>query len=87
MNYTMLNAPLKATEEDELPTGLDPKSLYRTLEAVHDGRAKRGIRYFVALILTLMVLGKLMGMRTPEAIAQWVTERTDWLKDVLPCPR
>ena len=66
---------------------LDPLSLYRTLETVQDGRAKRGVRYSVALVLTLIVIGKLVGMKTPEAIGQWVTERTAWLKEALPCPR
>jgi len=87
MNYTMLNAPLKDQETGVLPSELDPISLYRTLETVQDGRRKRGVRYGVALILTLVVIGKLVGMKTPEAIGQWVTERTDWLKEVLPCPR
>ena len=38
-------------------------------------------------MLTLIIIGKLVGMKTPEAIGHWVTERTEWLKEVLPCPR
>ena len=87
MNYTMLNLSAKAPAEGVKPMEVDPLSLYRTLETVQDGRAKRGVRYSVALILTVLVLSKLVGMKTPEASAQWVRERTEWLKDVLPCPR
>ncbi len=87
MNYTMLNPLQEGSQESVEPSELDPLSLYRTLETIQDGRAKRGVRYSVALILTLLVLSKLVGMKTPEASAQWVTERTEWLKGVLPCPR
>ena len=87
MNYTMLNVSQEVSQEGVEPSELDPLSLYRTLETIQDGRAKRGVRYSVALILTLLVLSKLVGMKTPEASAQWVTERTEWLKGVLPCPR
>lgn len=83
----MLENHLEAQEERAMPVEIDPLSLYRTLESISDQRARRGIRYSVALIVTLIVLGKMVGMTTPEAIAQWVHERTDWLKRVLPCPR
>jgi DDE_Tnp_1-associated/Transposase DDE domain len=54
---------------------------------VTDGRDKRGIRYSVALILTLIVLAKLAGMTTPLAIAEWVRLRAGWLSKVLPVTR
>ncbi len=41
----------------------------------------------MALVVTLIVCAKLAGMTTPEAIAQWVRLRADWLKQVLPCSR
>lgn len=87
MNYTMVESRQEAPEEEVLPVEIDPLSLYRVLESIQDRRAKRGIRYSVALVVTLIILGKMVGMTTPEAIAQWVNERTDWLKGVLPCPR
>ncbi len=62
-------------------------SVYRACEQVQDGRCKRGIRYSVAQILTLIVLGKLVGMTTPAALAQWVRLRAGWLKQVLRWPR
>src|SRR5690349_20456592 len=83
----MLESPLEMPEERAKLVEIDPLSLYRTLESLPDQRAKRGIRSSVALVVTLVVLGKMVGMTTPEAIAQWVNERTDWLKRVLPCPR
>jgi predicted transposase YbfD/YdcC len=86
MNYSMLENHLEALEERAMPVEIDALSLYRTLESIPDRRARRGIRYSVALIVTLIVLGKMVGMTTPEAIAQWVNERTDWLRGILPCP-
>ena len=62
-------------------------SVYRALQQVTDGRHKRGVRYSVALILTLILLAKLTGMTTPLAIAEWVRLRADWLRMVLPITR
>lgn len=54
---------------------------------MQDGRHKRGVRYQVALILTLIMLAKLAGMSTPAAIAEWVRLRADWVRQVLPVAR
>lgn len=62
-------------------------SVYHAFEHVSDGRHQRGVRYSVALILTLIVLGKLTGMTTLTAIAEWVRWRADWLQVVLPTTR
>ena len=67
--------------------GIEEMSVYRACEQVQDGRAKRGVRSRVALILTLIVLAKLAGMTTPAAIAEWVRHRGPWLKQVFPCSR
>ncbi len=61
--------------------------LDEAMEQVQDGRHKRGVRYSVALILTLILLGKMAGMTTPQAIAEWVRERAKWLREVLPVTR
>lgn len=74
-------------EQIELPEGSEALSVYRALEQVSDGRHKRGVRYRVALILTLILLAKLAGMTTPLAIAEWVRLRTEWLRTVLPTSR
>ena len=69
MNYSTLN---EAMEQVKLPEEIDARSLYRALEQVQDGRHKRGVRYSVALIFTLILLGKVAGMTTSLAIAEWV---------------
>src|SRR5436309_15607641 len=84
MNYTTWQEALEETDE---PVEGDPLSVYRAFEQVADGRHKRGVRYSVALILTLIVLAKLAGMTTPRAIAEWVRLRAGWLRKVLPVTR
>jgi hypothetical protein len=59
-------------EQVNLPVEIDALSVYRALEHIEDGRHKRGVRYSVALIFTLILLAKGAGMTTPLAIAQWV---------------
>jgi hypothetical protein len=84
MNYSMLD---EAIEQVELPVEIDALSVYRALEHIQDGRHKRGVRYSVALIFTLLLLAKAAGMTTPLAIAQWVRLRARWLRQVLPITR
>src|ERR1700680_3000976 len=84
MNYSMLEA---AREQMYLPEKIDAMSVYRALERVADGRHKRGVPYSVALIFTLILLGKVAGMTTPLAIAEWVRLRAGWLRTVLPTTR
>jgi hypothetical protein len=59
-------------------------SVYRGFEQIQDGRHKRGVRYSVPLILTLILLSKLAGMTMPVAIAEWARLRADWLSQILP---
>ena len=66
---------------------IDAASLYRALEYISDQRHKRGVRYPLAVILSLVVLGKLAGMTSLAGIAEWVRLRADWLKAVFPLPR
>jgi len=84
MNYTTFEEAMK---QAGLPVEVDALSVYRALEQVTDGRHTRGVRYSVALILTLIVLAKLAGMTTPRAIAEWVRLRAGWLRKVLPGAR
>jgi len=84
MNYSMFT---EAMEQEELPLEIEAFSIYRAFEQVQDGRKKRGVRYGVALILTLIVLGKMAGMTTPAAIAHWVRLRASRLSQVLPVGR
>jgi predicted transposase YbfD/YdcC len=84
MNYTTWQ---EAVELADLAVEVETLSVYRAFEQVQDGRHKRGVRYNVALILTLLVLAKLAGMTTPLAIAEWVRLRAGWLGKVLPVTR
>lgn len=84
MNYTIWQ---EGVEQAELPVEGETLSVYRAFEQVVDGRHKRGVRYSVALILTLIMLAKLAGMTTPLAIAEWVRLRAGWLSKVLPGTR
>jgi len=63
---------------------VDALSVYQACEQIQDGRHKRGVRYRVALILTLIILAKLAGMTSLAGIAQWVRLRGEWLREVLP---
>jgi predicted transposase YbfD/YdcC len=65
----------------------DPASLYRALQRIPDPRQRRGRRYSLALVLTLMILGKLAGETTVSGIAQWARLRTTWLTEVFALPR
>jgi hypothetical protein len=55
--------------EIDLPTSLnevDAYCVYAAFEKITDGRCKRGIRYPVALILTLIVLARVDGRAETE---------------------
>ena len=82
MNYSTLEEAMEQAGWDQQ---IDAVSVYRAFEHIEDGRHKRGVRYSVALILTLIVLAKLAGMTTQVAIAEWVRLRAGWLSQVLPC--
>ncbi len=72
--------------EKEFPANLneaDAHSVYAAFEKITDGRCKRGIRYPVALILTLIVLAKLMGEPKLSGVSQWVRLRGTWLNEHL----
>ena len=57
-------------EKSGLKSEVEEKSLYRALEAVTDRRDKRGVRYSVALVLTLLRLWKLVGETKVSGIAR-----------------
>src|SRR5260221_13740364 len=84
MNYNTLQ---EAMEQVGWCQQIDALSVYRAFEHIQDGRHKRGVRYRVALILTLIVLGKLAGMTSLVGVAEWVRLRAEWLSEVLPGTR
>src|SRR5690349_13944547 len=86
MNYITLSEAMEQVGRG-LEQEIDALSVYRAFEQVEDGRHKRGVRYSVALILTLILLGKLGGMTTLLGLAEWVRLRGQWLRQVLPGAR
>ncbi len=84
MNYTPVVQPLPAAEPVRT---IEAHSLYQHLQAVTDPRKKRGVRYAVALMLTLIILAKLAGETTLSGTAQWVRLRSTWLTEQLQLPR
>ncbi len=67
----------------DAPPSVDPASLFALLAQLPDPRKRRGRRFALAVVLTLMILAKLAGETTPSGIAQWARLRTAWLCDVL----
>src|SRR5215472_7531547 len=81
MNYTMI------TEARELAgwnTAREALSVYQTLEKLTDKRRAQGKRYSLALVLTCVLLAKMAGETTLQAISEWVRLRDCWLQQVLP---
>src|SRR2546421_7740992 len=66
---------------------IDPASLYCAFEQVADGRKKKGKRYRLPLLLTLLLLGKLAGETTVNGIVDWSKERQGWLRCQLNWPK
>ena len=66
---------------------MDALSLARAFGHLTDQRQKRGVRSPLALILSLVVLGKLAGMTSLAGIAEWVRLGADWLRPLLPLRR
>jgi predicted transposase YbfD/YdcC len=59
-------------------------SIYQELGKIEDTRGKKGKRYSLALLLTCVVLAKMAGETTLQAIAEWIRFRSTWLQEVLP---
>jgi hypothetical protein len=62
-------------------------SIYQELSKMEDKRGKKGKRYGLALLLTCVLLAKMAGETTLQAIAEWVRLRSAWLQEVLPDTR
>src|SRR5437899_99734 len=73
MDLTTFDHPEQAGQEF---LAIDVASLYQAFEQVKDGRGKKGKRYPLALILTLIMLGKMAGETTIEGIIDWINGRT-----------
>src|SRR5437764_11825527 len=66
---------------------MEPDSLYSAFEQVTDGRKKKGKRYPLPLLLTLLMLGKLAGETSVNGIVDWIKERQALLRRQLNWPK
>src|SRR5438552_6436517 len=80
MNYS-IEAVKVMGEESELV--FEVKGLYQALSQVTDRRNRRGVRYSLAVILTLLVLAKLAGEDELAGMAEWVRLRQRQLVEAL----
>jgi DDE family transposase len=72
---------------DQEALAVDAASLYRAFEQVKDGRKSKGKRYPLALLLTLILLGKMAGETKLDGIIDWVNERQKEIKKLLNWPK
>ena len=84
MNLTMFDDGEQATQE---ALTVDAASLYRAFEQVKDGRKAKGKRYPLALLFTLILLGKLAGETKLDGIIDWIHERKQEIKKLLNWPK
>src|SRR5271170_408772 len=66
---------------------IDPASLYREFEKVKDGRGKKGRRFPLPFVLTLIILGKMAGQKKISGVIGWVKERESELRKIFTWPR
>ena len=66
---------------------IDPASLYCAFEQVTDGRQKKGKRYPLPRLVTLLMLGKLAGESSINGIVDWIKERQTELRRQLNWPK
>src|SRR5256885_10190792 len=81
MNYIMVK---EARELAEWNAESEALSVYQALDRLVDRRRAQGKRYSLALLLTCVLLAKMAGETTLQAITEWVRLRSSWLQQVLP---
>lgn len=81
MNYNMLE---EARELAEWSKESEALSIYQALSTIEDPRRNKGKRYSLALLLTCVLLAKMAGETTLQAITEWIRLRGAWLQEVLP---
>lgn len=81
MNYTMI---AEASELAGWSKEIEALSVYQAIQKLEDKRKSKGKRYSLALILTCVLLAKMAGETTLQAITDWIRYRGAWLHHVLP---
>ena|SRR5437879_2103682 len=84
MDLTIFDQAGQVSQES---VAIDPASLYRAFEKVKDKRGRKGVRYPLALVLTLTMLGKMAGQTKIEGIIDWVNLRKNEIKRLLNWPK
>ncbi len=79
MNYSTLVEALACDRDGVV---FDVESLYSRLTGLPDHRARRGMRYELAVLLLAVLLAKLAGQDKPEGIAEWVKLRAEFFREV-----
>ena len=65
---------------------IHPRSFYRSLEQIPDGRKAKGRHYPLPLLLTVMCLAKLAGETTISGVVDWSRNRAAMLRQQLDWP-
>ncbi len=84
MNLTIFDHCEQVSQE---ALEVDTASLYHAFEHVKDGRKRKGKRYPLALLLTLILLGKMAGETELDGIVDWIRERKKELRRLLNWPK
>lgn len=66
----------------DAPIVLDLGAIYRQFQTLADARKRRGVRYPLAVLLTIAVLAKLSGYSQLAAIADWAQARAEALAEL-----
>jgi predicted transposase YbfD/YdcC len=66
---------------------IEVNSLYTHFCTLSDQRCRRGIRYPLPIALTMIVLAKLGGEDGPRGMAEWLSNRIEFLVEHLQLPR
>ncbi|HEU5013780.1 MAG TPA: transposase family protein [Roseiflexaceae bacterium] len=84
MNRSILAVDLPT---HDAPIVLDIGTIYGAFLTLNDARDPRGLRYPLALLLTIAVMAKLSGSSQVAAIADWARTRADVLAELFDLKR
>ena len=82
MESTIIATPTNSPEQSGAKI-ISVGNLLNYLLRVKDGRKRRGIRYSLATVLTLLILAKLCGQNKVYGIADWAQQRSGYLVEAL----
>ena len=84
MDLTIFDQPGQVSQES---VAIDPASLYQAFEQVKDRRGRKGRRYPLAFVLTLIMLGKMAGETKIEGVIDWINLRKEEIRRLLNWPK